>query len=429
MKEKLIFGILSSGIVLNAFASGYKIPEQSLRSMGSAAAYFSSANSADASFYNPANMSFLKDEKITEIGLRYIHLGKIKFEGQVLEPVSVLPSPPTPVYVSSNANSKEENFYVPYFHFVSSSFIKNARLGISFITPAGLSKRWENRLQKATAEEFTLKVYELDTSVSYRFSNLLSIGLTGRLVYSQAKAKYRYTDILNSPAQLDYTVSLSGDTPVKTGWGVSLSSKPTENLTLSTIYRSKVILDFSGNVDGKVVVPSKSVNRNPISPDGGDVSVPLPAEWKIGASYTLNKTTFEFTFERTFWSSYKNLNFNFADPYAEAVLGSTKEKNWKDSNAYRVAVYHTYNSKLSVMAGFAYDETPVPEKTLGFELPDSDGYIFSLGGIYSPNNKLEIGLAGLYVTKKDRTVSNANIKGKFSNLNAFLLNISTGYKF
>ena len=426
--KKIVLGLALTGLIANTFASGYKIPEQSLRSMGSAAAYFSSAMSADASFYNPANMSFMEDKKFLEIGMRYIHLGKNKFKGKVVEPVSKFS---TPTYVNADAQSKEENFYVPYFHFVSSSFIENARLGISFITPAGLSKRWDNRLQKATAEEFTLKVYELDTSVSYKFSNLISVGLTGRLVYSKAKAKFQYTDPINTTPQLDYSVNLSGDTPIETGWGVSLSSKPISNLTISTAYRSKVNLDLSGTVKGKVIVPLQSINRNPISPNGGDVSVPLPAEWKLGASYKLDNTIFEFTFERTFWSKYKKLDFNFADPYAEGVLGQAKEKNWKDSNAYRIAVYHTYNPKLTVMAGFAYDQTPIPKRTLGFELPDSNTYIFSIGGIYSPKNKLEIGLAGLYVTKKDRTIANNvnGINGKFSNLNGYLIDVSLGYKF
>lgn len=426
MKNKFIFAILFSGLAINAFASGYKIPEQSLRSLGSAATYFSSANSADASFYNPANMSFLKDKKFTEVGLRYIHLGKIKFEGEVLSPL-------TKSFAVSNSKSKEENFYVPYFHFVASSFIENARVGMSFITPAGLSKRWESELQKATAEEFTLKVYEVDTSVSYKILKNLSIAATGRVVYATGKVKYQIFNPLSN--NYLYRVNMEGSTPIKTGWGLSASYKPLNNLTLSTIYRSKINLDISGTVNGNLNIPANppkipfNINRNPISPDGGDVSIPLPAEWKIGACYTLNKTTFEFTFERTFWSSYKNLDFNFADPYAESVLGTSKEKNWKDSDAYRFAVYHTYSSKLSVMAGFAYDKTPIPEKTVGFELPDSDGYIFSLGGVYSPNNNLEIGFSGLYVTKKDRTVNNKNIKGKFSNLNAFLLDISLGYKF
>ena len=414
--KKIIIGVASSGLILNALASGYKIPEQSLRSMGSAAAYFSSAVSADASFYNPANMSFMEDKKFTEIGLRYIHLGKIKFEGQAYDPVAQ-------TFIISNAKSKAEDFYVPYFHFVGSSFIENARLGISFVTPAGLSKRWSAKGQQYTAEEFTLEVYELDTSVSYKILENFSVAATGRLIYAKGKVKYKaFNPLANNYL---YRIDMEGDSSLKTGWGVSASYKPLNNLTVSTIYRSKVDLDISGSVDGNLNIPPNppkpAINRNPISPNSGDVSIPLPAEWKVGASYKLDKTTLEFTFERTFWSKYKKLDFNFADPYAETVLGTPKDKNWKDSNAYRFAVYHTYNPKLTVMAGFAYDETPVPEKTLGFELPDSDGYIFSLGGVYSPKNNLEIGLAGLYVTKKDRTVNNSKIKGKFSDLNAYLI--------
>ncbi|RMA97278.1 OmpP1/FadL family transporter [Hydrogenothermus marinus] len=412
--KKYITAILLSGLTLSSFGSGYKIPEQSERSLATAAAYFSSANFADVSYYNPANMSWLKDKKFLEIGTRYIHLNKINFNGQAYDPVSK-------TFVISNAKSKSEDFLVPYFHFVSSPFIENARLGLSFVTPAGLSKRWTAKGQKATAEEFTLKVYEFDSSVSYKITDKFSIAGTARLIYATGKVKYQAPPV--------YQVNMDGNSSIKTGWAVSASLKPTENWNISTIYRSKVDLDINGSIKGYLNVPTLGISRNPISPSGGDVKIPLPAEWKLGTSYKIKNTTLEFTFERTFWSKYKTLDFNFADPYAEAILGQPKAKNWKDSNAYRFGITHEFNKKLTVLGGIAYDKTPIPEKTLGFELPDSDSWIFSVGSIYSPNKRVEIGLAYLYVTKKDRNVNNDNIKGKFSDLSAHLFNVEVGYKF
>ncbi len=406
--KKIKIVLLGLAITKVSLAAGYKIPEQSLKSTGTAGTYFSSAYTADSSFYNPANMSFMEDKKFIEIGLRYINLPKINFKGQAFDPV-------THTFVISNAQTKSEQFFIPYFHFVSSSFVKNARLGISFVTPAGLSKRWTAKTQKATAEEFTLEVYELDTSVSYKFTEKFSIGLTGRLVYAKGRIKYQVPQL--------YRISMEGNSSPKLGWGISASYRLKDNWNISTIYRSKVYLDVSGRIKGYLG------SINPIAPDGGDTSIPLPAEWKVGTSYKMNNTTLEFTFERTFWSSYKKLDFNFANPAVEQFLGKPIPKNWKDSNTYRFGIYHRFNNKFLLTSGIAYDKTPIPEKTLGFELPDSDGYIFSLGGIYSPHKNLEFGIAGLYAIKKDRNVHNTKIRGKFSHLKAYLIDVSVGYKF
>ena len=61
------------------------------------------------------------------------------------------------------------------------------------------------------------------------------------------------------------------------------------------------------------------------------------------------------------------------------------------------------NDYLTLMGGFAYDETPVPAENIGFELPDSDAWIYSLGAQYKVNEKLDIGIAALYDYKESRS--------------------------
>lgn len=85
--------------------------------------------------------------------------------------------------------------------------------------------------------------------------------------------------------------------------------------------------------------------------------------------------------------------------------------------------------KTTLMAGIVIDETPVPDATIGFELPDSDSISVSLGGRYEVNNKLDIGLSGLYSMREDRTVNNATLSGKFADSNVLLVSMGIGYKF
>ena len=87
------------------------------------------------------------------------------------------------------------------------------------------------------------------------------------------------------------------------------------------------------------------------------------------------------------------------------------------------------------MLGFAIDKSPVPANTLGFELPDSDAKLYSIGFEYKVTQNLKMGLAYLYDDKEDRTVTNRSVPnptapyGTFSDSGAHLLTASFKYKF
>ncbi len=411
MKRGLVCLLALSTAVL---AGGYKIPEQSVLSTGTAGAYFSSANDPSASYYNPANMAFMEDFAGLEVGVRYIRLPSIRFRGSAYDPVAGS-------FTTVNGSSESENFYIPYFHYVSPK-VGSFRFGLSLVTPAGLSKRWEGTVPAAYARKFLLEVYELDLTASYLITDTLAIGGGLRGVYARGEVEYE-----RAPA---YSLSMDGSTGLLPSAFVSVSYRPVENLTVSTLYRPKVNLKLEGDVTGYLLV-----GGTPISVDGtnGTVEVPLPAEWRLGASYRMGETTFEFTYERTFWSAYERLDFNYdRAPLRGSSFDTPKNKNWKDTSTYRFAVIHDLREDLLLMGGVAYDETPVPRSTMGFDLPDSNGWILSAGGIFSPSPRVDVGLAYLVFIKGDRGVSappNTTVNGEFSNISAHLLNLSLGYRF
>lgn len=111
-----------------------------------------------------------------------------------------------------------------------------------------------------------------------------------------------------------------------------------KDITFAATYRSKVDLTVEG--DATLVHPVATYNNI-----GASVTIPLPASLALAAAYTIDKTTVEFVFERTYWSSYKDLDFNYnttlssvggASPYM--AFDVARPKNWKDVNAYRIGV-------------------------------------------------------------------------------------------
>ncbi len=403
-----VAGLLSLSVG-TLFAAGYKIPEQSLNSTALSAAYVANARGADSSYYNPANMAFSDDGAQMEIALTYIGLSKIKYTDTL------------PAIYGLNTESKSEQFLVPTFHYIS-PVMNNWRFGLSLVAPGGLSKRWENAYQKAYAQEFTLKIFELNPTASYKVNDKFAVGFGLRGVYTDGVVRS------NGAVSRD----MSGDS-IDFGYNLALSYLPTKNMTVSATYRSKVDLTVSGDAD------LYSGATKVFSNLGTKVTIPLPAALNIAAAYTYKKTTLELVYERTYWSSYKYLDFNYNQnigglaPYFDAPI----PKNWKDTNTYRIGVTHQYNDKLKLMAGFAIDKSPIRDGYVGFELPDSDAKLYSAGFEYKINDNIKVGLAYLYDSKESRSVSQrttpanpaTGISGAFTNTSASLVTASFKYRF
>lgn len=406
MKQTLKVATLLSLSTATLLASGYRIPEQSLNSVALSAAYVAGANGADASYYNPANMAFMAEGGYIETSLTYINLPKVDYTASGATPAG-----------NSSGDSKEENFLLPNLHYVS-PMVGNWRYGLSIIAPAGLSKRWDESYQMRSSEEFTLKVVEINPTASYKVNDQLALGFGLRGVYTDGVVKSNYNNLV--------TRDLTGDS-IDFGYNLALSYKPIEDLTLAATYRSKIDLTVKGEADLYHFVGGSYKGI------GASVTIPLPASLALAAAYTMDKTTFEFVFERTYWSSYKDLDFDYdvtLDATTASAFDTPKDKNWKDANAYRIGISHQYSDALKLMAGFAIDKTPVPSSTMGFELPDSDAKIYSAGFEYALSKQMKMGLAYLYSDKEDRSVTNsAGVNGKFSDSAAHLVTASLKYKF
>jgi len=412
MNKIIALSVVTSGLLI---AGGYKIPEQSLNSMALGAAYVAHTTDADTAYFNPANMSFLDSSlNYLENGITLAHLPSNTFKG-----VQYLPGIGG---VATSAKSEIENLPIPYFHYVAPA-MDAWRFGLSMTAPGGLTKRWKSPVQKTFAEEFTLQNVEINPVVSYKVNEKFSVGGGIRLVYSMGKV---YSD--GNDLGVPFKREMEGDT-IEFGYNLALAWKPTSDIAVGITYRSKIDLDEEGEANLYFGNVGQQYDAT--------VSVPLPAALNIGVSKTWNDTlTVEFVYERTFWSAYKTLNFNYDSAIQPALVSSfddTKAKDWVDTNTFKFGVTYEMNEKLTLMGGYSYDETPVPTKTLSYELPDSDAHVFSGGFKYKQNEQLSWGAAVLYDLKESRTLElgeNENgIVGEFTDGGALLITLGISYKF
>ena len=398
MKKLLLVSAIAASTLM---ASGYKIPEQSLNSTALAGAYVSNANTADAAYFNPANMAFMSDDKHLELNAMYIHLNPTDFEGSALTPDV------------HKAQSTSEDFVIPQIYLVSAPLgeDKDVRIGISVNAPGGLTKRWPEGVESVLAEEFSLTIIELNPTISYRILDNLSIAGGVRFLHSSG--------VVKSTKGLDLDGS-SWDI----GYNMALSYKPFKSWGVAATYRSNVDLTEEGGA--KVMHPDYGLVTIPAT-----VEVPLPATATIATDVDVTDTTnIEFVYERAFWSAYKELNIKMN---GNSIPGHPTPKKWADTNTFRLGLTQGLGDSVDLMLGFVYDESPVPDETLGFELPDSNALIGSIGARWAMSDKFDLGAAVLYDKKEDRTVkaedNDNRIDGTFSNSSALLVSVGLGYKF
>ena len=386
-------------------AGGYKIPEVSTNGAALSAANVAHTTSADAAYYNPANMIFMADENNLEADLMYIGLDPVNYKGTAGGTQSGV-----------NINSESETFLVPSFNYVSPK-LGNARLGLSVVVPGGLSKRWNDSPAVDRAQEFTLEVVEINPTVAIEVTKELAVAFGFRVIHS--------TGIVKSSSVTTASRDMNGES-FDVGYNLALSYKPTKNLDLALTYRSDVSLTEEGNA--KLLIGNAKVY------DGGSsVAVPLPATFNAALAYTFpSDTTVELVYERVMWSAYKTLDFGYKSSIPNILVPNFDNaiaKDWSDTSAYRLGITQKFDG-MSLMAGMVYDNSPVPDETLSFELPDSNSLSVSIGGRYDISDSINIGMSALYSMRDNRTVKNdAGIDGTFSNSNVLILSAGLGYKF
>lgn len=409
----------------NVFASGYRIPEQSLNATALSSAYIANANRADAAYYNPANMSWLEPGTLVDGGFTFIYLPSISYNDNR-----------TPAF---SGESENEYFLVPNIHLVSPD-LNNFRFGFSIASPAGLSKRWSDPFPRTFAEEFSMTTIEAAPSVSYKFNDMFSVAGGVRFVYSYAEVRSNGTIIAvppssaaASPEYVNLSREMDGDT-FEYGYNLAVAARPVDDLKVALTYRSKIDLDMEGDVN-LAVSPSFPGGMLPAGSyrGDGDVTIPIPAVLSLGIAYTIDRSTIELEYDRTFWSDYETLDFKYPTSLGHPVLTNAFDtpiaKDWKDVDAFRVGYTFQWDQNLTLMGGFGIDGNPVPDSNLSFDLPDSDAWFVSFGARYSLNDKLNIGAAYLYAEKEDRKVVNSTINGEFSDTMSHLFAVSASYVF
>lgn len=431
MGKKLIAACVTTAVMATAtmsMAAGFKIAEQGAKAMGMANAFAAQADDPSALAYNPAGIAFQKGTQF-QVGITTILVPQTEFTGTTkLSNLTV---------VSEEAN--QDIFIAPTVYATTSleSMPLSFGLGINSFHP--LAKRWDFSSEfRDAVQEISIKPINFQPTVAYRFDELkLAVAAGFDVTYAQVSLqKMAYTQLppVFPPApplagSYQELGSLGADaTATGYGYNLGLQWKPLQTLSFGAAYRSEIKLNLDGDANFLRTGPNAAALGLPArTKTSAKTDITLPDALTFGIAWKpVDALTLEFDAERTGWSSYNKLQLTFG-PTLAAFNNKPDAKNWEDVWAYRVGAQYAITRNLDLRAGYAYDNNPAPDSTLGPELPDADRHNFSIGsGLHNEYGSLD--LAYMWVHWVDRTVTNAKESGTFKS-DAHLIAASVTYKF
>ncbi|MBI5509236.1 MAG: outer membrane protein transport protein [Deltaproteobacteria bacterium] len=399
--------VLSSALLMfvaaAAQAAGFMIPEQGAAAVGRGGAFTAVADDASAIFYNPAG--------ITQLGGVSAYVG---FD--LVRPRSSFVDDTSNITTVADA----QTFYLPTLY-ATGRVGELVAVGLGVNTPFGLGLSWP----EGSPGRNVVSAQRLQTVF---VSPVVAVDLEPWVAGLSAAAGI---DVVPASVELERDIFFGyvrgtahmGGSALGVGGRLGLLYKPAalQDLAVGLSWRTPVTLDFEGKADFDVAPEFRGS-----LPQDGDIStrITLPHTLSAGLAYNpLPHLDVSVNVDWTGWSSYDQLAVTLPD---NTTLTSIRD--WHDSVAIRAGL-EVELAALKVRGGYAFDPTPVPDRTLDFTLPDADRHVLTAGlGLRLPAD-VQVDVAGLYLLPRSRHTSDSPyepmVKGDYS-VSAWMLCMNVG---
>jgi long-chain fatty acid transport protein len=359
-----------------AFADGFAIYEWSAGGVAMGEAYMFAEGDPSLLAYNPAGITRLQGRWFSG-GISYINpRGRVDFHGAMAG--------------GETWSNTEAPGYVPNLFYVNQ---QNDKLwwGIGIFTRFGNSTEyeptWPGRYNSYLAKVTGVTI---QPTIAYKVTDKLSVAAAADINYIKLdlKRKIPYSKLFHVTGP-DVDFELTGDN-IAWGWLLGINYDFTENTSFAAVYRSKITQDMDADANFSV----------PLLNTGAHGSVTLPDSLTFGIGHKFNdKTRVELGATYTKWSTYDKLEITFD----KNLPKSTDVKDWKDVWRYQIGVEHKLNDTWSIMGGYAYDNSPMPDETMDFQVPTGDRQTLSIG-FKKRSENTELAFAWGFMWIKDRVV-------------------------
>jgi len=276
------------------------------------------------------------------------------------------------------------------YAFATHGLNQRVAVGFGLTTPYGYHTRWAPGWEgRGVVQESQLSTYFAQPTVGYRLNDNFSLGAGFIYAFGQFSQRRILGQYDDPAAQATFEGNGAG-----LGFNAGLYGRTGDNLAFGISYRSGVKLKFNNGTATYAAVPARDAALYPAS-TSFDTSLNLPSTLSVGlADRITNNLLLTFDFTLTGWSSLDSLNFNLEANGSAPARRINNARRYEDAMAFRIGAEYHVGSKLTVLAGANYDETPVRDEFINPDLPDANKLSASLGLVYQLSPRL--GVEGAY---------------------------------
>lgn len=390
--------MMSAGTAMAA--SGYGVGLESITGAGAAnAGGAAAALDASTVHYNPAGMSLLDHDEL-QVGTQLIS-PTIRFENQGSTIYDGTP------LTGSNRGNGGKLAVVPDIFYVG-KFDDRISYGVGFTAPWGLVTNYDDDwLGRYNEIKTSLRIANLNPSLSYKVTDQLSIGVGFNVQYAIGKLRQAIDFGTVCATAIDPATCAGGfglvpqqsdgiGKVVGKDWGfgynLGILYQPFADFRVGAHYRSHVKLKF-GNAKVHFDVPTNArafltVAGIPtaFTDTGAQFTLTVPEQASISAYYKFDPRwaiMSDLTWTR--WSRFDALVITFTEPNTPT---NTLQTKWLNVFRFALGTEFNYSNALTLRAGYAFDQSPIRAAYRGPGIPDSDRNVAALGLSYKINDKL-----------------------------------------
>lgn len=375
MKKILSLALLALG-TSTAFAGGYRVAMQGTKQLAMGHTGVAVVNSAEVLFFNPAGISFLEDRFNASVGATAL-FSHTKFQNK-----------------NYNVQAESKNMGTPFYAYFTYRLTDWMTAGLAVYSPYGSTVEWDKDWEGShLVNDISLQAIYVQPVLSFKLNEYFSVAggpifVTGAVDFNRNISR-SITDENGNRSN----VTLKDSGVKATGWTAGFMFNPSDKVRLGMSYRSEMIMESR---DGEAVFSDMPAFLGGNKTTGFSADLPLPAEFTVGLSYKITDNWLvAFDYNRTKWGVYENLDVKFGPgaPSAESL----NPRNYKDSSNYRVGVQNKTTDRLTLRAGWYYDESPVQDGYFAPETPRNDSQGFTAGFTYKVTQRLGVDVSFLYL--------------------------------
>lgn len=388
---------LSISLSTQSFAAGFALIENSASGQGNAFAGAAAiAEDASTIWFNPAGMMKLDGNQILVAGHLIIPNSSFSNDG------SLTASGPA---ITGGNDDAGINALVPNSYWVV-AIDEKMKFGIGITAPFGLETDYDDTwVGRYHAINSNLRTVNFNPSIAYQVDEKLSVG--GGLNVMLADVTFTnaidFGSLLGSPQGADGFAKLEADnldiSDFAYGFNLGLMYEITPKTTLGVAYRSEVTIDVEGKADFRVPAAAAPVLASGAFVDSNiSASVTLPQSFSVSIAHDIDKVKLLADITWTGWSSFDELRIKYTNANQP---DSVTTEDWDDSFRYSVGADWQYTDKITLRAGLAYDETPVPSAELRTpRVPGNSRTWISFGGTYIIDQTftVDVGYSHLFIS-------------------------------